>query len=121
MSVSNIVCPSCGKEYTWQAQLAGHTVRCTCGQVMPVPAIAVETDSVYALAPAEDAQFARGGSAPLLDSDDVGLPCPSCGQPIEFGGVLCKFCGYNVKTGLHDPRAIAAAPVAAATTVGAAH
>ncbi|MDW8261463.1 MAG: hypothetical protein RMJ35_02965 [Phycisphaerales bacterium] len=108
MSIANIICPACGKEYAWQQQLAGHTVRCTCGQVMPVPAVAVETDSVYALAPAEDRQFVRpvsaGSGAP--ETDDLALPCPSCRQPIPFGGVVCPACGYNVKTGLHDPGAI---------------
>lgn len=101
MAVANIVCPSCGKEYTWQQQLAGHTVRCTCGQVMPVPSSSTETDSVYQLAPSEDAKPMRAMVA-IESEDEPSLPCPSCGNPIEFAGVVCTACGYNVKTGLHS-------------------
>jgi len=104
MSIANIVCSNCGKEYIWQQQLAGHTVRCTCGQVMPVPSMAPQTDSVYALAPSEDAKPLQRTARSNLDDSQFQLPCPACGQPIEFGGVVCTACGYNVKTGEHMPR-----------------
>src|SRR5436190_22858113 len=45
MATSNqpmIVCPSCGKRYSWKAELAGRKIKCKCGQVTTVPAGAPE-------------------------------------------------------------------------------
>ncbi|HRK29878.1 MAG TPA: hypothetical protein PLD59_02275 [Tepidisphaeraceae bacterium] len=99
MATGNIVCSQCGKEYIWQQQLAGHDVRCTCGHVMPVPSAAPQTDSVYALAPSDEVSPAARTARVNLDDSLFQLPCPMCGRPIEFGGVVCVGCGYNVKTG----------------------
>lgn len=107
MATGTVACPGCGREYVWQATLAGHPVRCTCGQTLDMPQSRPDFDSVYALAPSDS----PGGrivpdSGHVGSGDEAAMPCPACGQPIAFAGVLCTACGYNVRTGEVDKRAV---------------
>ncbi len=48
-------CDACGKQYTWEPQLAGRRVRCKCGQVVVVPSSPPEAEGPYDIAPEEPA------------------------------------------------------------------
>ena len=94
-------CPGCGKTYRWKAELAGRKVRCKCGQVMRMPAdapgAALDDSDGYDLASPEESAAA----APTASR------CPSCGQDIKPGTVVCINCGYNLQTGAKIQTAVA--------------
>ncbi|MCA9124470.1 MAG: hypothetical protein H6822_25305 [Planctomycetaceae bacterium] len=54
-------CPGCGKDYNVKDELAGKKAKCKCGAVMPIPdpaaAAVIETDPLFADAPAGDDLF----------------------------------------------------------------
>lgn len=96
-----IVCPSCGKNYTYRAELAGKKVKCKCGQVIPVPASPPHDDGgLYDLAP--DPELAKATAAArktVMPRQQSGDACPECQTPLEPGSVICVQCGFNLKTG----------------------
>lgn len=42
-------CPACGKQYAWQAHLAGRRVACKCGTVFQAPAAPPQVEDAYDL------------------------------------------------------------------------
>ena len=86
------------------------------------PAIEMEPDELYDLvedpvpAPVRHAPAA----APPREFEPIIVPglidnaeCPSCEQPMQPGAILCKFCGFNMKTGQKPQRAAAPNPSSA--------
>ena len=117
-------CPSCGRQFSWKAELAGRSARCKCGATIKVPAEPLPTPAAparparaAAAAPAADdgnpldsSDFshaepaptaARGGgrAAASAPAADAALRCPSCSGAMLPGAVICVNCGFNLKTG----------------------
>ena len=128
-SAAKFSCPACGKQYTWKPELAGRRAKCKCGQAIQVPAAPpgsaagskppAESEAHPAAkapapppppramakspAPAPAPAPAPGAvnSAGPADATGGDSRCPSCGQPLAAGAVICVGCGFNLKTGKH--------------------
>ena len=89
-SKNRFSCPACSRTFPWKPESAGRQAKCKCGHILTVPAEAPEIEQdVIAL---EEAVVSVAADQP---------PCPSCGQPMTPGAVLCLICGYNLQTGGH--------------------
>ncbi|MEQ8790865.1 MAG: hypothetical protein RIC55_31675 [Pirellulaceae bacterium] len=101
----------CGQSFAAKDEMAGKTVRCPkCKQPLKIPGGASRPTSPSA---PQSAQPRGVPAAPANDLgdlfDEIGLappeptatghPCPSCGQPMRPGAVLCVNCGFNLQTG----------------------
>lgn len=96
----SVKCPECDKAFKWKDKLAGKKVRCSgCDKVFRMPESEPGTpnddDGGYELnvTGPRPTQETKATSAPQADR------CPSCGNKIRAGAVLCINCGYNLKEG----------------------
>lgn len=95
-------CPACQREFAWRPQIAGKNAKCKCGATVHVPEEAPQLDvpePLDAPEPLDD----QGGDEYGLANDDAEQQsshhrCPSCGQAMQPGTVLCTACGFNIKT-----------------------
>ena len=92
-SAGRVSCPKCGKTYRWREQYAGKKVRCkACGGVIAMPVEPPQTVPRIELMQPGESAAADGGDA-LIDR------CPSCGNHVKPGAVICINCGYNIREG----------------------
>jgi hypothetical protein len=65
-------CSGCGKKYVWKPELAGKTVKCKCGQGIPVPAAAASPAAAPARKPPAISKPALAAAAPARsEADDL--------------------------------------------------
>lgn len=119
---ASITCPGCGKNYNFKAELAGKKVKCKCGTVMAVPTAPPpeDEDAIFDLAPDPELEKAKAVKQTTRPAHAEGPACPSCGEAMGDGSVICVNCGFNVKTGKKMKGVGAAAPVAPSQTQPAA-
>lgn len=97
-------CGACGKQFTWKPQLAGKRAKCTCGEVVVVPAQAPEAaEDLYDLAEHPEvapprAAVASAAPVAVAPPPPVASQCPACGFALGRGAILCTRCGFNLKT-----------------------
>jgi len=117
-----IECAQCGKVYRWKPELAGKKVKCACGNKISVPRQdePANESGTYELnfdddepndsppprpAPEKKPEAkpdtpAKPKSKSKSKSDNGGKGrCPSCGNAVKAGAVICMNCGYNLQTG----------------------
>jgi hypothetical protein len=107
----------CGQSFAAKDEMAGKAVRCPkCKQPLKIPGgpsgpakgAAGGRRQAPAAGAAPTAPAAAGGDlGDLFDElglespapTETGHPCPSCGQRMKPGAVLCVNCGFNLQTG----------------------
>jgi hypothetical protein len=124
---ATIQCPGCQREYPWKPDLAGKRVKCTCGQIMDVPAIApkAEVDELYDLAedPTPRGQHAISDLQSIATEAAVAVdesrqfPCPYCGEKLDPGSMMCVFCGSNLEGAIPETTPVAPSAMASAPPV----
>jgi uncharacterized Zn finger protein (UPF0148 family) len=110
-----VSCPHCGKSYRWKPAFAGRKARCKrCGGVIRMPIEAPAGGDGTAIGGAigdapggnefellEPGQTAA--TAPLPPGTLPGTPgtarCPSCGNAVKSGAVICINCGFHIREG----------------------
>jgi hypothetical protein len=84
-------CGNCQGRFKAPENLAGKRVRCKCGTVLAVPAIAPK-----ATPPEPEIADLSG----LIDGTGFdAASCPGCGTSLPDDAVICTACGFNKKTG----------------------
>jgi len=107
-----IQCPRCQTEYPWNPDVAGQRLKCKCGEMIDMPALApkAEVDELYDLAdePAKasqhgiaDLQSAATAAAVAVDQSRQ-FACPYCGEKLDAGSTMCVFCGSNLEGALPE-------------------
>jgi len=100
-SPQEFVCPACHRRFRWKVLLAGKRVTCKCGRAIDVPratpdAGASDPDPTDTHTPGKTYELAAAQVGPVGEPH---VKCPSCGQLIHSGAVLCVHCGYTFSTG----------------------
>jgi hypothetical protein len=93
MSDLKFSCPSCQQHIAADANYAGLQINCpACSAPMTVPALA-------APAPLPVPRSAYAAPMPVPSGPAVSSGgCPSCGNALPRGAVICTRCGYNLAT-----------------------
>jgi predicted RNA-binding Zn-ribbon protein involved in translation (DUF1610 family) len=96
-STPKFSCPKCQREFAWRPQIAGKNAKCKCGATVHVPEEMPPMDVPELL----DDGGPDYGVAPDVHALEQSAHhrCPSCGQAMQPGTVLCMSCGFNMKTG----------------------
>ncbi len=100
-------CKACGRRFAWKPALAGKRVKCSCGNVLTVPATAPAVVArPAAVAHSAPPPGAHGGmdlsaleEAAIAPAQDTGYRCPSCQSNLIPGTIVCTTCGFNLRTG----------------------
>lgn len=108
-----VTCPSCGKGYRWQFELAGRIVPCKACQTpfivpgapgagLPLEPEPTGEDGLYELdLDGHDEPGHAMAAPPIADK------CPSCNIALKSGAVICMNCGFSMAEGRKMQTAIA--------------
>jgi len=106
MSDIKFSCPSCQQHIQADAGYGGMQINCPAcaaplivpgGPAVAPPPAAPETYApVYTPQPSASAATVHAPAAPAAAA--AGSRCPSCGNPLPRGAIICTKCGYNQAT-----------------------
>jgi len=107
----NVTCTHCGKTYALPESRAGQTGKCTCGQLIKVPALAAPPPAPGPVPPPPPFPPApRGGPVVEEEAPEAGGPrCPSCGMVTRQGRV-CEWCNATLAAPAPPPPAVPPPP-----------
>ena len=96
-STPKFSCPTCQRQFAWRPQIAGKNAKCKCGETVHVPE---DVPPLDAPEPLDDdgAEYGVAADEHAVEQS-THHRCPSCGQAMQPGTVLCMACGYNIATG----------------------
>jgi hypothetical protein len=100
-STPKFSCPTCRREFVWRPQIAGKNAKCKCGETVHVPEDAPPLEAPEPLdvpEPLDEDGAEYGVAADENAVEQSHHRCPSCGQAMQPGTVLCLACGYNIAT-----------------------
>src|SRR6266446_1445316 len=95
MSDIKFSCPACQQHIQADQGYAGMQINC------PACNIPFNVPSAVAIAPAPAAVPSPAYAPPpppSMRSASAAGGCPSCGNPLPRGAVICTKCGYNIAT-----------------------
>lgn len=101
-----VTCDGCGKRVNAPDRLAGKRAKCKCGSIIDIPSPGVPAGGGLDELAAFEARVESVAAGVGISQ----AACPSCGQPLTSGAVLCVACGFDLRRGTRAATAMETAP-----------